>query len=304
MEKNSIKGRGDFVIFHFDKMEKSIIEKFSFRKILSLPNYYILRSDYMESSLPEKTSDILVVVIMPAYNVAQVLPKTVASLPKKHFSEIILVDDGSTDETASVGEKLGLKVISHARNRGYGGAQKTGYKAAIERGADVVVMVHGDNQYDPTLLPKFVSKVREGYDVVSGSRMILGDVLKNGMPIWKFIPNRFLTWLENKTFNTSLTDYHNGYRAYSGAFLKKIPFDLLSDRFDFDTDILVQAAILRSKIAEIPHPTRYLKENSQMSFSKGVIYGLGILKTIFLYQLHKHNLWRQPVFEKSSLHRG
>ncbi len=239
-----------------------------------------------------------VVIVMPAYNVAKILPKTIEELPKNCAEEIIVVDDCSTDGTAEVAKNLGLSVVRHERNRGYGGAQKTGYEEAIRRNADIAVMVHGDNQYDPSFALKFVSKIQnEGYDVVTGTRMILGDALKGGMPIWKYIPNRFLTWLENTVFNTHLTDYHNGYRAFSVDFLKKVPLDLLSEKYDFDTDIIIQAAIRRAKIAEIPHPTRYRDENSQMSFSKGVRYGMSILKTVSKYLLHKSGLKRQALFQ-------
>ena len=239
-----------------------------------------------------------VVIVMPAYNVADVLPKTIAELPKHCADQIILVDDCSKDHTAEIGQTLGLTVVRHPQNRGYGGAQKTGYQKAIDVGAQAVVMVHGDNQYDPSLVPEFTRKIlEEGYDMATGTRMILGDVLKEGMPIWKFIPNRFLTWLENTVFQTNITDYHNGYRAYSTAFLKQVPLDLLSEKFDFDTDIIIQAAIRRCKIGEVPHPTRYRDENSQMPFSKGVIYGLSILKTVGRYLLHKTYIRRQKVYE-------
>lgn len=238
-----------------------------------------------------------VVVVMPAHNVAKVLAKTVSGIPQGWADEIILVNDGSTDGTDEVGRKLGLTVISHEQSKGYGAAQKSGYREAIRKQADIAVMVHGDNQYDPSLVPQFVSKiVDEGYDVVTGTRMVLGDVLRNGMPLWKFIPNRFLTWLENLVFQTHLTDYHNGYRAFSAPFLKEVPIDLLSDKFDFDTDIIVQAAIRRAKVAEIPHTTRYENENSKMSFTKGIRYGLSILWTMVRYLLHKSGVYRQKLF--------
>jgi len=242
-----------------------------------------------------------VVIVMPGWNVAKVLPDTVASLPNNCADEILLIDDASTDGTPEAARKLGLTVISHPENRGYGGAQKTGYQEAIRRGAEVAVMVHGDNQYDPSFAFKFVEKIRkEGYDVVTGTRMVMGDVLKNGMPLWKYIPNRFLTNLENFVFETDLSDYHNGYRAFSVEFLKKVPLDLLSEKFDFDTDIMIQAAIRKAKIAEIPHPTRYKDENSQMPFSKGVRYGLSILRTVGKYLFHKWGIKRQKLFERSS----
>jgi glycosyltransferase involved in cell wall biosynthesis len=240
-----------------------------------------------------------VIIVMPAFNVAPVLAKTVAAIPPDSYDEILVIDDASTDSTSDVGVHLGASVIKHPRNKGYGGAQKTGYKEALKRNADIVVMVHGDNQYDPTLVPTFVSRIADGgCDLVTGTRMFLGDVLKNGMPLWKFIPNRFLTWLENTAFGSHISDYHNGFRAYSAKFLGEVPLDLLSDKFDFDTDILIQGAIRKYKIGEVPHPTRYTKENSQMPFSKGVVYGISILRTVFVFYIHKTGLWKQKVWEE------
>lgn len=249
-------------------------------------------------NMPKKS-----IAVVLGYNVANVLEKTIQAIPKGCVDDIVVVNDGSTDGTPNVAQHLGLKVVTHEKNKGYGAAQKTGYREAIRLGYDIAVMVHGDNQYDPTFVPQFVSKIRdEDYDCVSGTRMVLGDVLKKGMPLWKYIPNRFLTWLENTVFQTQLTDYHNGFRAYSTEFLKSVPLDLLSDKFDFDTDIIVQAAIRRAKIAEIPHPTRYMDENSQMPFTKGVRYGLSILRTISRYLLHRLGIWRQAIFMRNTTH--
>ncbi len=236
-------------------------------------------------------------IVVPAFNVAHVLEKTIRALPAGSYDEIIVVDDGSTDGTAAMAHKLGVTVVIHPKNRGYGGAQKTGYKEALKRNADLVVMVHGDNQYDPTLVPVFVRKItEEKCDLVTGTRMVLGDCLKRGMPLWKFIPNRFLTWLENSAFNSNLTDYHNGFRAYSAKFLSEIPLDLLSEKFDFDTDIIIQGAIRKYKIGEVPHQTRYLEENSKMPFSKAVVYGFSILGTVFAYMLHKTGIRQQKIY--------
>ena len=237
--------------------------------------------------MPMPNNKTKVVVVMPAYNVAHILPKTVSELPKGFADEIIVIDDGSKDNTSEVASSLGVGFVRHEKNKGYGATQKTGYREALRRKADIVVMVHGDNQYDPSLAPKFVMKIKDGYDVVTGTRMILGDALSGGMPLWKYVPNRFLTHLENFIFGTNITDYHNGYRAFSADFLRRIPLDLLSDKFDFDTDIIIQAAIRRCRIAEIPNPTRYKDENSQMSFSKGIKYGLSILLTSAKYLLHR-----------------
>lgn len=234
---------------------------------------------------------------MTAYNVAHVLKKTVFELPIGSYHDIIVVDDASSDNTAQVARELGLNVVTHEKNTGYGGAQKTGYKAALNKGADVVVLVHGDNQYDPSMVPLFVKKLtEEGCDLVTGTRMVLGDALSKGMPVWKFIPNRFLTWLENTVFQSNLSDYHNGFRAYSAKFLSQAPLELLSDKFDFDTDIIIQGVLRKYKIGEVPHPTRYDQENSQMPFSKGVIYGLSILRTVSMYLLHKTGIYRQNVY--------
>ncbi|MBN1689187.1 MAG: glycosyltransferase family 2 protein [Candidatus Omnitrophica bacterium] len=242
-------------------------------------------------------------IFMPAHNVANVIAKTIEGVRSVCQDDILVVDDASTDETGAIARKMGAEVVRHEKNRGYGGTQKTGYQEAIRRGYDLVVMVHGDNQYDPTLANQFVSKIRdEKYDVVTGTRMILGDALRQGMPIWKYIPNRFLTYLENFVFGTKLTDYHNGYRAFTTAFLKQVPIDMLSEKFDFDTDIIIQAAIRKAKIAEIPHPTRYQGENSQMSFTKGVHYGLSILRTVLLYLLHKSRICEQKLFAEKKNH--
>ena len=241
-----------------------------------------------------------VAIVMTAFNVSAVLRKTIEELPRGCADEIFLVDDCSEDNTVEVAKELGLTVLSHKTNRGYGGAQKTGYLECIRQDFDAVVLVHGDNQYDPSQAPLFVSKIlNENYDVVTGTRMIMGDVLSNGMPLWKYLPNRFLTALENMTFGTELSDFHNGYRAYSVNFLKKVPLELLSEQFDFDTDIIIQAAIRRAKIAEIPHTTRYNDENSQMPFLKGVVYGLSILSTVAKYLLHKIGLRKREMFNVS-----
>ena len=237
------------------------------------------------------------IAIVPCFNVADVLEKTIAAIPEGTFEKVLIIDDHSTDGTADVAHRLGLEVIRHPENRGYGGSQKSGYREAIQQGYDAVVMIHGDNQYDPAISPQFVQKLHEGFDVATGTRMVLGDALKNGMPMWKFIPNRLLTWLENTAFQTSLSDYHNGYRAFTTTFLRKVPLELLSDKFDFDTDIMIQAAIRKARIAEIPHSTRYNLENSQMPFSKGVVYGLSILRTVSAYLLHQCHIRRTPLFE-------
>lgn len=239
-----------------------------------------------------------VIVIMPAYNTGHILETTYNDIPKAGISELILVDDGSTDDTVAVAKKLGITVVSHPQNRGYGGAQKTGYAEALKKGADIVVMVHSDHQYDPTLTPKFIEPIASGRaDAVTGSRMLEGGALEGGMPLWKYIPNRFLTKLENLSFGTDLTDYHNGFRSYSRKVLESVPFERFSEKFDFDTDIILQAAMRKFRIAEVAHQTRYRDENSQMPFGKAVRYGLGIVLTIAKFQLHQAGLARFELFE-------
>ena len=241
-----------------------------------------------------------VTVVMPAFNTAHVLKKTFDAIPKNLADEIILVDDCSTDNTKEIARELDLRVVGHDVNKGYGATQKTGYREALKRGAYMVVFLHSDNQYDPTILHKFIDPILNGKaDMITGSRIAYGNVLKDGMPIWKYISNIFLTRLENLVLGTHLTDCHNGYRAYSAKFLNEIPFEKFSDKFDFDTDIIIQAAIGKYKIAEVPHKTRYLRENSQMPFSRGVVYGLSILKTLLLYILHKAKILRIELFERS-----
>lgn len=241
-----------------------------------------------------------VVVVMPAYNTAHILAKTYDSMPKELVDEIILVDDCSTDGTRAIAEKLGIAVVSHAVNKGYGGAQKTGYTEALKRGADIVVLLHSDNQYDPSILNRFIVPILNGEaDVVTGSRIAYGDVLKDGMPIWKYLSNRFLTRLENCVLGTTLSDFHNGYRSYRATFLREIPYGRFSNRYDFDTDIIIQAVLRGYRIAEVPHKTRYLSENSKMSFTRGIVYGLSILKTLLLYVLHTTGVRKSALFMKT-----
>ena len=229
-----------------------------------------------------------IVVICPAFNVAHVLQKTFDEIPKDQISEILLVDDGSTDNTAKLGEQLGMTVLSHERNRGYGAAQKTGYQEALRNNADIAILVHADNQYDPTLTPQFIEPLIGGQsDVVTGSRIHnYSSALQCGMPWWKYVANRTLTFAENLTFHTNLSDYHNGFRAYHSRVLRSIPYMDLSDSFDFDTDIIIQCAIRKFRIQEVPHQTRYRDENSQMSFARGLLYGSSILRTMISYKLH------------------
>lgn len=226
-----------------------------------------------------------VIVIMPAYNAERTLEKTYDEIPKEYVDEIILVDDASKDRTVKVAKKLGLEIIVHSENKGYGGNQKTCYTNALKKGADIVVMVHPDYQYDPAALPDIIKIIDDKEaDIVFGSRMIYKrDALKGGMPLYKFISNIFLTKLENITFGLSLSEYHTGLRAYSSRFLKAIDFLSLSDGFVFDTEIIAKAVKGGFKIAEVPIKTRYLDDSSSISFSDSVEYGLKTLKVLFDY---------------------
>jgi glycosyltransferase involved in cell wall biosynthesis len=240
------------------------------------------------SSLPAASAtedDAATFVIVVGYNVAAVLPRTVAAIPSPFRPRTLLVDDGSNDGTGEIGRRLGLTVIAHPRNLGYGAAQKTGFIAALARGATIVVLVHGDNQYDPTLIPVFAATVgRCGCDVVTGTRMVTGDALRNGMPFWKFLANHALTRAGNWVFRTAFTDLHDGYRAYSSRFLQQVPFEQMSDRFDFDAEMLAHAAERGVRIAEVPHPARYEAENSQMSFATALSYGFRLCRLMLRHR--------------------
>jgi glycosyltransferase involved in cell wall biosynthesis len=188
-------------------------------------------------------------------------------------------------------------VVVHVQNRGYGGNQKTCYLEALRTGADVVVMVHPDNQYDSTLVPQMIQPILDGQaDIVLGSRFLSGTALSGGMPIWKFISNRFLTAIENVAFGLRLSEYHTGFRAYSRRLLETVPFLLNSDNFVFDQEIMAQAVCWRFRVREIPVPTRYFPEASSVNFERSVEYGLDVLKLVLRYLLHRAHLHRQRQF--------
>lgn len=242
-----------------------------------------------------------VVVVMPAYNAAKTVEKTHGDIPKDIVSKIILVDDASHDETASISRRLGLDVIVHIQNRGYGGNQKTCYIEALSAGADIVVMVHPDNQYDPTRIPSMIQPITDGKaDLVLGSRLLGGrkETLRGGMPIWKYISNRFLTTVENLALGTHLSEAHTGFRAYSRKLLLTIPFLINSDDFVFDSEVIAQTVAFGFKIAEVPVPTRYFPEASSVNFRRSVIYGVSTLNVARKYWLNKMGLRRYPIFRK------
>jgi glycosyltransferase involved in cell wall biosynthesis len=233
---------------------------------------------------------------MPAYNAAQTLERTYADVPHDVVDKIILVDDVSRDETVEIARHLGLDVIVHRQNRGYGGNQKTCYDAALEAGAKVVVMLHPDYQYDATRIPALIAPILAGErDLMLGSRF-LGDPLAGGMPRWKFIANRFLTTVENLAFGLRLSEYHTGLRAYSRSLLETIPYRLNSDDFVFDQELIAQvvAAGMGDRIGEIGVPTRYFDEASSVGFKRSVVYGLSTLRVVARYLLHRLRVRRSP----------
>ena len=229
---------------------------------------------------------------MPAYNAAQTLERTYADIPHALVHKIILVDDVSHDETVDVARNLGLDVIIHTQNRGYGGNQKTCYSAALEAGADIVVMLHPDYQYDATRIPALIAPIAAGErDLMLGSRF-LGDPLAGGMPRWKYVSNRFLTTLENVAFGLHLSEYHTGLRAYSRQLLETIPFQRNSDDFVFDQELIAQvvAAGMGERIGEIAVPTRYFAEASSVGFRRSVVYGISTLGVVGRYLLHRFRI--------------
>ncbi|HUU38899.1 MAG TPA: glycosyltransferase family 2 protein [Candidatus Desulfaltia sp.] len=238
-----------------------------------------------------------VIVVMPAYNAEKTLERTLEDIPRGWVDEIILVDDRSRDGTVGLARRLGLHVFVHDKNKGYGANQKTCYREALKRGGDIMVMVHPDHQYDPTVIPQLISPLlEEGCDAVFGSRMLGGRPLEGGMPKWKYLGNIFLTALENATFYMYLTEYHSGLRAYSRRYLETVRFDLNSDDFVFDSEIIAQGVIHKMRIKEIPIATRYFEEASKIGFLRSLVYGLSILKTLVKFKLHKKGIVRSDQF--------
>ena len=233
-----------------------------------------------------------VIAILPAYNAARTLKMTLDAIPRDIVDDVVLVDDASKDNTVEVARALGLKTFIHQQNRGYGGNQKTCYREALKLGADIIVMVHPDFQYDPTFIPELVRPIAMGeYDAVFGSRMLVRkNALLGGMPYWKFIANIFLTKFENFILGMRLTEYHSGFRAYSKKVLETLPFELNSDYFVFDTEIIVQMKIAGFRIKEIPISTRYFPEASMIGIWRSTQYGLGILHVLWKYIFYRIGL--------------
>jgi glycosyltransferase involved in cell wall biosynthesis len=238
-----------------------------------------------------------IAVVMPAYNAAKTLEKTVGQLPTCVDFKI-LVDDFSSDETVQIARKLGLNTFLHDRNRGYGSNQKTCYRAAIESGADVIVMVHPDYQYDPRLVTPIASMIAYGvYEVVLGSRILGGAALKGGMPVYKYVANRILTAIQNLLLGSKLSEFHTGLRGYSREALLSLPLLENSDDFVFDNQILAQAIFFGCSIGEVSCPTKYFKEASSIRFGRSVRYGFGVLWTCCQFLLQKTSLLRFRIFD-------
>ena len=239
-----------------------------------------------------------VFVVMPAYNAAKTLRMTYDELPHEMVDMVILVDDGSSDETLRIARELRLEVFVHNRNYGYGANQKTCYREAMRAGAEIIVMVHPDYQYDPALLPEITRPIEDNLaDVVLGSRLLAGNVVGQGMPWWKYLSNRFLTGLENRVFGLRLAEYHTGYRAYRREALEAVNLEMNSDKFVFAQEIIAQFVEAGLRIGEIPVPTRYFPQASSCSFAASCRYGLSILGVLGRFLLHHSKAVKQRQFQ-------
>ncbi len=228
-----------------------------------------------------------IITVLPAYNAGETLKRTVAELDRGVVYEILLVDDASTDDTYEQAKELGLTSIRHEGNRGYGANQKSCYTAALDLGADVVVMVHPDYQYSPLLVPAMAAMIAYGeYEFVLGSRILAQDSVARGMPRYKYVANRVLTLCENIVLRQKLSEYHTGLRAYSRSLLESLPYDRNSDDFVFDNQIIAQAVAFGANIGELSCPTRYEADSSSINFRRSVRYGIGVLQTTAQYRLH------------------
>ena len=256
-------------------------------------------SPEVESSLARRPDIGKTVAVMPAYNASATLVKTVADIPEGSVDQIVLVDDRSTDDTVAKARSIGLEVISHERNTGYGGNQKTCYRRALELGADYVVMIHPDYQYDSRVVPAAVELIRLGIcDVILGSRIrTRREALDGGMPGWKYVANRCLTITENVALGQNLGDFHSGFRAYSRRVLETIPWERNSDDFVFDSQFLAQAVHFGFKLGDIPVPVRYFDEASSINFKRSAEYGLRTLGTLGSFWGHRLGVAKSPLFK-------
>ncbi|HEY6008971.1 MAG TPA: glycosyltransferase family 2 protein [Geobacteraceae bacterium] len=241
-----------------------------------------------------------IVVVLPAYNAAKTLEMTYREIPFEFVDDVVLVDDASRDDTPEVARRLGITTIVHEENKGYGGNQKTCYRAALGLGADIVIMLHPDYQYTPKLITAMAAMIAYGeFDAVLASRILGIGALKGGMPFYKYLSNRFLTMFENIMVGHKLSEYHTGYRAFSREILEKLPLDADSDDFVFDNQMLAQIMWFGYRIGELSCPTKYFEEASSINFRRSVVYGLGVLRTALQFRLCKLGLSRSPMFEKA-----
>ncbi len=238
-----------------------------------------------------------IVVVMPAYNAERTLTAVLGDLPREQIDHIIVVDDASRDGTVNVAEALGLRVLRNSRNLGYGGNQKNCYAAALDWGADIVVMLHPDYQYQPKLVPAMAWMLAsDDYDLILGSRILGRGARKGGMPAYKYYANRALTAFQNLMLGIKLSEYHTGFRAYTRKVLETLPLEENSDDFVFDNQVLAQAARFGLRIGELSCPTRYFPEASSINFRRSVVYGLGVLAISIAYRLDAWGLWRYRIF--------
>lgn len=241
-----------------------------------------------------------IIVVMPAYNAAKTLEDTYRDIPKAIVDEILVVDDCSNDRTAEVARRLGLEVFTHDKNLGYGANQKTCYRQAVRKGADIVVMLHPDYQYPPKLITAMAGLISCGeFDIVLGSRILGGRALKGGMPLYKYISNRILTFIENILLGQKLSEYHTGYRAFSRQLLLSLPLLENSDDFVFDNQIIAQAVYFNYRIAEITAPSKYTKDSSSVCLSRSAVYGLGVIQTAVKFLLQRLKIARFAIFNQN-----
>ena len=241
-----------------------------------------------------------VIVVLPAYNAERTLEETYKDIPLKVVDEVLLIDDASSDKTVEVAQRLNLKVFVHKENRGYGANQKTCYQEALKAGADIIIMLHPDYQYSPKLITAMAGLIASGmFDIVLGSRILGGMALSGGMPIYKYVSNRILTFIENLLLGQKLSEYHTGYRAFSKEALVNLPLLENSDDFVFDNQMLAQAIYFDYRIGEITSPSRYTKVSSSISFTRSVVYGFGVLSTIAKFLLQKTGIRKFRIFDKN-----
>jgi len=274
------------------------ITLFNYLVFVKEPKWFFAKKSREKSTLPTMINQQKVIVVLPAYNAARTLERTYNEIPFDIVDEVILTDDHSADNTVQVGKKLGIKhIIVHEKNRGYGGNQKSCYDHALELGADIIVMLHPDYQYTPKLIPSMVYLIGNNvYDVVLGSRILNNGARKGGMPLYKYIANRFLTLFQNILMGQKLSEYHTGYRVFSSKALTAINYNDNSEDFIFDNQILAQLCIAEMEIGEVSCPTKYFPEASSINFSRSVTYGLGVLGVSIRYFLHRKGIANSKLF--------